>query len=187
MKRKELNLFYNDLKKIQVLRQPKFGKNYLAIEKYSSFQNELFRNFEFLNLGNCFSVLRTNYMMYKPRFEEIQVHQFENEDKKIVNSIQFWNECDSEDKDLLGLDGLRFVCFLWISILVVNFLQKDLVQSNRWKDLEILTQETPTWVLISTVYIQIDYLFLFSAFLQSNKLYKHFKNESEPKKNGSPL
>ena len=79
----------------------------------------------------------------------------------------------------MSIDGLRAICFILIVVYFANFLNKDMVQRNRWREVYMYSLSPPLYVMITITYIFLDYLFMFSAFLQANKLFKFFKSVPE--------
>ena len=79
------------------------------------------------------------------------------------------------DESCLGpFDGLRAICYIMTILYFANFNQKDLLLRNRWKEVEKASTDKSSWVVVAQIWAYLDLLFFYSAFLQSNKIFKYF-------------
>ena len=74
-------------------------------------------------------------------------------------------------REIMAINGLKSSFYFFVVILMSNYYQMDLIKKNRWKDMEIVNTSKATWILSSTMYLYIDYMYFFSAFIQSEKLF----------------
>ena len=125
---------------------------------------------------NCFSVLRTHFVFTACRTDVASLTN-----QAMGNRMQLKVCSDKDDPDcvLHQLDGLRAFSFLFVNVFLINFLNRDLVSSNRWQDLNMVVFNIELWTLISSLHIFMEYLFLFSAFLQGHKLFLHFNSNKQ--------
>ena len=70
-----------------------------------------------------------------------------------------------------------------ICIIFINYINIDMTIKNKGLPLDMIESQRQLWIFISTLYINIDYLLMLSAFLQANKMFKHFRiMEEDPNK-----
>lgn len=123
-------------------------------------------------------------MLYRERFATYKVQTSERRNskgfKKLLNSIQVKTEDENRDQVLNAYDGLRMLSFIFLSIPFTNYLQKDMNQQNRWKDLEqFMRFNALEKNLVTIVVSSIDYMFLMLAVIQTNKMFNHFRRLDE--------
>lgn len=171
---------YQELKKLKAITMPQLGRHYLDLQTKSTFKSELFSNYGQVNFLNCFSALRSHYVLYRERFGTYKVETSERTNskgfKKLLNSIQVKTPDENRDQVLNAFDGLRMLSFIFLSIPFTNYLQKDMNQQNRWKDLEqFMRFNALEKNLVTIIVSSIDYMFVMAAIIQTNKLFNHFK------------
>ena len=153
-----------------------FERNSVKICHDKKFRSELFKNSDSLTWKNCFSILRTTNMFMRPRIQKLNFYDLDGTDLVQRSSLDSFVGVPA-DKDILilenicqeeeiqALDGLRFLFFFMICVLFVNYVNIDMVIKNRWKSFEMIEQQRLLWIFVSSLYINIDYLLLLSAFL----------------------
>ena len=68
-------------------------------------------------------------------------------------------------------------------MLFVNYVNLDMIIKNKDSALTLIENQRELWIFVSSLYINIDYLLMLSAFLQANKMFKHFRiMEEDPNK-----
>ena len=55
----------------------------------------------------------------------------------------------------------------------------DLIKKNRWKDMEMMGTNKGLWILSSIMYLYIDYLFMLTAFVSSDKVFSYLKQQDD--------
>ena len=79
-------------------------------------------------------------------------------------------------REITAINGLKSTFYFYVVILMSNYYQMDLIKKNRWKDIEFVNTSKATWILSSTMYLYIDYMYFFSAFIQAEKLFEYLKS-----------
>jgi predicted signal transduction protein with EAL and GGDEF domain len=129
----------------------------------------LFRNFNTVDFENCFSAMRTQQQLMSSRCEQVIVTK-----QKNASTIKIVGQTEHPDRSIIALDGVRTVLFVLVSVLFVNFLQKDMVQSNRWKEVQLINLDFFSWMMVTSSKVYLDLLLMISSFLYSNKLLRYF-------------
>ena len=78
-------------------------------------------------------------------------------------------------QEMQAMKGMKALSYLVLVMLLANFFQIDLVKKNRWKEMEMVGTSKSLWVIVSTIYLHIDFLLFFAALVQTDKLLVHFK------------
>jgi len=94
-------------------------------------------------------------------------------------------QIETSTPELAALDGVKFLSFFATQIIVANYINKDLVQRNRWKDIEMIYYNRAIWALVVVIYMFVDLLLLLSAFFQTLKLVKLFQRKLRPREEKS--
>lgn len=153
-----------------------FERNSVKICHDRNFRSELFKNADSLTWKNCFSVLRTTNMFMRPRIQKLNfidldgtnLVQRSSIDSLVVVPIEkdiliLENQC--QETEIQALDGVRFIIFFMICMLFINYVNMDMIIKNKDSALTLIENQRELWIFVSSLYINIDYLLMLSAFL----------------------
>lgn len=100
-----------------------------------------------------------------------------------------WNKKEIKHmlrKEIDGIRGLKALSYIFVVMLLANYVQMDLIKRNRWKDTEVIDTNKAIWVFSSSLYLYIDFILFFIAFIQTNKLLTFFYKRKAQDQKKSP-
>lgn len=147
----------------------------------------LFKDYHFVTARSCFSILRTLPKFFNDT-SPARVYQNLKREQQFIHERTSVPSVDDTDEgayeitktvsdEMTAVNGLKCYYFAYCIIMVGYYFQMDLIKKNRWKDLEIIGTSKVYWIQNAMIYLFIDYLFVFSAFLQTEKLLNFFRQQ----------
>ena len=121
-----------------------------------------FKNIEDLRFRHCFSLLKTWPKLFGDK-RPLTVLSLDDKPKSKDELKE-----QANDRDMQALGGLKSITYFFLVLLFSNYLQLDLVNKSRWKEIIV-------WVLTSGIYLQIDQLLFLIALVQTNRMLKYFR------------